>query len=101
MKHAVTVLAVFAFGLGCKQSAVPSCFKDKFSEFDDVDAFVHWLEEQPGVTEVSVNKKLLATSNPPQVVISFLLDGNRQTLPLLVEPDSKLKLASPEQHSSP
>ena len=101
MKHIATALVVFCLLVGCSESVDVSCFKEKISEFDDVDAFVHWLEEQPGVTEVSVNKKLLLTSEPPQVVISCLVDGGRRTLPLLVEPDSKLKLASPEQCPPP
>ena len=96
MKHVVTALAVFGLLAGCSESVAPSCYKEKISQFDDVDAFVCWLEEQPGVTEVSVNKKLLMTSAPPQVVVSFLFDGSRRTLPLLVEPDRKLKLVSPE-----
>jgi hypothetical protein len=95
MKHVAMALVVFSLLAGCTESVDPPCFKEQISEFEDVDAFVHWLEAQPGITKVSVNKKLLATSNPPQVMISFLLDGSRQTLPLLVEPDSKLQLASP------
>jgi len=101
MKYLVTALFVFVLLVGCSESVAPSCFKEKISEFDDVDSYVCWLKEQPGVTKVSVNKKLLLTSAPPQVVISFLLDGSRRTLPLLVEPDRKLRLVSPEQHPLP
>ena len=95
MKHVVTALSIFSLLVGCSESVDSSCFKEKIFEFDDVDNFVCWLEEQPGVTEVSINKKLLLTSEPPQVVVSFLQDGDRWTLPLLVESDTKLKLASP------
>jgi len=73
-----------------------SGLEQKVSECNDVDSFVSWLSQQHGVADVQVNKKLLLTSDPPQVVVLFMLEGVRKRLLLFVEPDTKLRLIAPK-----
>ena len=96
MKLITITLAVIMLFLGCAHSPDRIQIQEKVSEYDDVDAFIVWLEEQPNIRAVNVYKKLFLTSYPPKVVVTFFQEGVRRKLLLAVEPGHKLKLVKPE-----
>ena len=96
MKLITITLAVIMLFLGCAHSPDSIQIQDKVSEYDDVDAFLTWLEAQPNIRDVNVNKQLFLTSYPPKVVVMFFREDVRRKLLLAVEPDHKLKLVKPE-----
>jgi hypothetical protein len=110
MRYTIATLIAFILLAGCRQSTYVSHIeqktdvndvKQKLDEFNDVDSLVTWLKEQTGVTDVSVNKRLLTTSNPPQVLVSYKYNGVKKSLLLYVEPENKLKLVKPGQRKIP
>ena len=96
MKLITITLAVNMLFLGCAHSPDTIQIQEMVSEYDDVDAFLTWLEEQPNIRDVKVNKKLFLTSYPPKVIVTYYQNGARNKLLLAVEPDHKLKLVKPE-----
>lgn len=96
MKQITIIVAIIILFLGCAHSPNTMQIKEKVNEYDDVDAFVTWLEELPYVRDVNVNKKLFLTSYPPKVIVTFFQNGIRHKLLLAVEPDHKLRLVKPK-----
>ena len=108
MKQITIIIAIIMFALSCahspshaknqEQIPAPNALEilEKIPEFDDVDTFVIWLEEQPNIRDVYVNKQIYLTTFPPKVVVSYYQNGDRHSLLLAVEPDHKLKIAKPE-----
>lgn len=82
--------------IGCAHSPNISQVQEKIAEFDDVDSFASWLEAQPGIWDVNVNKKIFLTSLPPKVIVTYFQNAASHKLLLAVEPDHKLRLAKPE-----
>jgi len=108
MRQITIIIATIIFALSCAHSpntdkiqekiTAPNTaeIQEKIPEFDDVDTFVIWLEEQPNIRDVYVNKVIYLTTFPPKVVVSYYQNGERHSLLLAVEPDHKLKIAKPE-----
>jgi hypothetical protein len=69
---------------------------EKLSDSDDLDGFLTWLEAQPGIQDVNVDRQLFFTTAPPQVAVTFSQNGVRRKLLVAIQPESKLKLARPE-----
>lgn len=96
MKTVFIIMAIITLAIGCAHSPNTIQVQDKVSDYDDVDAFVVWLEKQPNIRDVNVNKKLFLTSHPPKVIITFFQNDVRHKFLLAVEPDHKLRLLKPE-----
>jgi len=96
MKKITIIVAIIMLFLGCAHSPNTIQIKERIHEYDDVDAFVTWLEELPDIKDVNVNKKLFLTSYPPKVIVTYFQNGVRHTLLLAVEPDNKLRLVNPK-----
>ena len=96
MKTFIIIMAIIILALGCAHSPNTIQIQEKITEFDDVDTFVTWLEEQPNIWSVKVNKKIFLTSLPPKVVVTYFQNAVRNRLLLAVEPDHKLRLVKPE-----
>ncbi len=96
MKQITIIIATIILILSCAHSPNTDKIQEKIPEFDDVDSFVIWLEEQPNIRDVYVNKELYLTTFPPKVVVSYYQNGDRHRLLLAVEPDHKLKIVKPE-----
>ena len=97
----VTILLFFIAFLcmsGCRKEPEKlnvTFIEEKLNDFNDVDAFVTWLKNQRGVTNVTHNKLTFLTSDPPQHVVNFSLNGVENRLLLMVEADVELKLVKP------
>ena len=89
-------MAIIILAFGCAHSPSIIQIQQKISEFDDVDAFVTWLDDQPSIWDVKVNKQISLTSLPPKVIVTYFQNAVRHKLFLQVEPDHKLKLVKPE-----
>jgi hypothetical protein len=96
MKTVTIIMAIVILAFGCAHSPGTIQTQEKISEFDDVDTFVTWLEEQPGIWDVKVNKQLFLTSLPPKVIVAYFQNAVRHKLLLQVEPDQELRLVKPE-----
>jgi hypothetical protein len=96
MKTVTIIMAIVILAFGCAHSSSTIQVQEKISEFDDVDTFVNWLDEQPGIWDVKVNKQLFLTSLPPKVIVTYYQNAVRHKLLLQVEPDQKLRLVKPE-----
>ncbi len=96
MKAIPIILAIIILVLGCAHTPNTIQIQEKVSDYNDVDSFVIWLKEQPNIGDVNVNKKLLLTSYPPKVIVTYYQNGARHKLLLAVEPDHKLKLVKPQ-----
>ena len=96
MKQTIIIVAIIMLFLGCAHSPNTIQIKEKVNEYDDVDAFVTWLEGLPNVRDVNVNKKLFLTSYPPKVIVTFFQNRIRHKLLLAVEVARKLRLVKPK-----
>lgn len=96
MKPFTIIMALIILAIGCAHSPNTIQIQEKISEFDNVDTFVTWLEDQPNIWSVEVNKKIFLTSFPPKVVVTYFQNAVRHKLLLAVEPDHKLRLVKPE-----
>ena len=96
MKTITIIMAIIILAFGCAHSPSTIQIQEKIFEFDDVDAFVTWLDEQPGLRNVKVNKQIFLTSLPPKVIVTYFQNAVRHKLLLQVEPGHKLKLVKPE-----
>jgi hypothetical protein len=96
MKSITIIMTIIILAIGCAHSPNTTQIQKNISEFDNVDTFVIWLEEQPGIWDVKVNKEILLTSLPPKVVVTYFQNAIRHKLLLAVEPDHRLKLIKPE-----
>ena len=96
MRPIPIILAIIILVLGCAHTPNTIQIQEKVSDYSDVDSFVVWLEEQPNIWNVNVNKTLFLTSYPPKVIVTYYQNYARHKLLLAVEPDHKLKLVKPE-----
>ena len=96
MRPIPIILAIIILVLGCAHTPNTIQIQEKVSDYSDVDSFVVWLEEQPNIWNVNVNKTLFLTSYPPKVIVTYYQNFARHKLLLAVEPDYKLKLVKPE-----
>jgi len=96
MRPIPIILAILILVIGCAHTPNTIQIQEKVSDCSDVDSFVIWLEEQPNIWNVSVNKTLFLTSYPPKVIVTYYQNCTRHKLLLAVEPDHKLKLVKPE-----
>lgn len=96
MKPITIILAIIILAIGCAHSPNTIQIQEKIPEFDDVDTFVTWLEEQPNIWNVKVNKNIFLTSLPPKVIVTYFQNVARHKLLLAVEPNHKLKIVKPE-----
>ena len=96
MKQITIVLAVMMLLLGCAHTPDSLRIQEKVTEYDEVDTFVTWLEDQPNIRDVNVNKKLFLTSHPPKVIVTFFHNDIKQELLLAVEPGHKLRIVKPQ-----
>jgi hypothetical protein len=96
MKAVTIIMAIVILAFGCAYSPSTIQIQEKISEFDDVDTFAAWLDEQPGLLDVKVNKQLFLTSLPTKVIVTYYQNAVRHKLLLQVEPDQKLRLVKPE-----
>ena len=96
MRPIPIILAIIILVLGCAHTPNTIQIQEKVSDYSDVDSFVVWLEEQPSIWNVNVNKTLFLTSYPPKVIVTYYQNYARHKLLLAVEPDHKLKLVKPE-----
>ena len=94
MKTIITIFTIIFLALGCAYSPDRVQIKEKIAAFDDVDAFAAWLEDQPGIENVKVNRQILLTSLPPQVIVTYDENSINQKLLLEVEEDRKIKLVN-------
>lgn len=83
-------MTVFAFS--CVYTPTTIQIQEKILEFNDVDAFVSWLGEQSGISNVRVNKQIFLTSLPPKVRVTYYKNAVKHELLLQVEPGHKLEL---------
>ncbi len=72
MKTITIIMAIIILAIGCAHSPNTIQIQENISEFDDVDTFVTWLEEQPNIylKEKDVSQPLelpLSGSSPFQV----------------------------------
>lgn len=67
----------------------------KLHASEDLDTFLDWLREQPGVQRVRVDRDLYLTTSPPQIAIFYLRNGMPKKLRVHVESERKLKFAKP------
>jgi len=96
MRPIPIILAILILVIGCAHTPNTIQIQEMVSDCSDVDSFVIWLEEQPNIWNVSVNKTLFLTSYPPKVIVTYYQNCTRHKLLLAVEPDHKLKLVKPE-----
>jgi len=96
MKPITIIMAIILLTIGCAHSPNTIQIQENLSEFNDVDSFVIWLEEQPNIWNVKINKKIFLTSFPPKVIVTYFQNAVRHKLLLQVEPEHKLKLVKPE-----
>jgi hypothetical protein len=96
MRPIPIILAIIILVIGCAHTPNTIQIQEKVSDCNDVDSFVIWLEEQPNIWNVNVNKTLFLTSYPPKVIVTYYQNCARYKLLLAVEPDHKLKLVKPE-----
>ena len=90
------ILAIIILVLGCAHTPDSLQIQEKATEYDEVDTFVTWLEDQPNIRDVNVNKKLFLTSHPPKVIVTFFHNDIKQELLLAVEPGHKLRIVKPQ-----
>ena len=90
------ILAIIILVLGCAHTPDSLQIQEKVTEYDEVDTFVTWLEDQPNIRDVNVNKKLFLTSHPPKVIVTFFHNDIKQELLLAVEPGHKLRIVKPQ-----
>jgi len=96
MRPIPIILAIIILVIGCAHTPNTIQIQEKVSDYSDVDSFVIWLEEQPNIWNVNVNKTLFLTSYPPKIIVTYYQNCARHKLLLAVEPDHKLKLVKPE-----
>lgn len=96
MKTIITICTIILLAAGCAHSPNRLQIRDKIAGFDDVDDFAAWLDEQTGIENVKVNRQVLLTSLPPQVVVLYDQNGESYLLLLQVEDGRKLTLVKPE-----
>jgi|GEM_PF-3267381 hypothetical protein len=96
MKQIATTMAIIILALSCAHSPGTIQIQEKVSEFYDVNTFANWLEEQPNIGRVNVNKLVLLTSDPPKVVVTYYQKNAIRRLLLSVKPGYKLVLVKPE-----
>jgi len=70
--------------------------RTQVSAFHTVPAFVAWLKQQPGVTDVRYEPGTLLTTQPPQQWVSFVLGEKRNRLLLTVARDAEVVLVAAE-----
>lgn len=71
-------MIVLVFGCAYSPNMLP--IQEKVIQYDDVDAFVNWLEDLPNISDVNVNKTLFLTSHPPKVDVTIFNKDVRQKL---------------------
>lgn len=89
------IVAPFEFRSSTDTTPANKYFREKLSEFGDLDSFLAWIGKQPGIHNVHVNKRLFLTTDPPQVAITFSQNGVKHKLLVAIEVEQKLKLAKP------
>ena len=95
MKIIIIIMAIIFLAIGCAHSPNTIQVQEKISDFGEVDTFVAWLEEQPGIWDVKVNNKIFLTSFPTKVIITYFQNTVRHKLLLAVESDHKLRFVKP------
>ncbi len=96
MKKITAILALIMLIWGCAHPHSRIQIQEKLYQYDDVDDFVVWLETQPGIRKVEVNKRLFLTSSPPKVIVTYFQNFHKKKLLIAVVPDKKLKLVKPK-----
>ncbi len=96
MKTIIWVIITGFLVIGCAHSPNIIHVQEKISDFDEVDTFVTWLEDQPGIRDVEVNHNIFLTSFPPKVIVTYFQNTAKHKLLLVVENGHKLRLVKPE-----
>ena len=96
MRTIITIMAIGLLSISTAHSQSTLQLDEKISDFDDVDTFVTWLEEQRNIGDVKVNRSLLLTSHPPKVVVFYFENAIRHKILLAVEPGHGLRLVKPK-----